>query len=116
MTSNDLQISPRSFFLPGITPGYHMSMHAKNWVPKPYRLPVIEKCHVCDGQTDKQTDIQTDRQTNRQTHRQTDRQPYTQTDSQPDRQTDRQTDTQTDRNTYRLTDTQAENRDEVFYP
>ena len=40
-----------------------MSMHAKNWVPRPYRLPVIEKCHVCDGQTDKQTDRQTDRQT-----------------------------------------------------
>ena len=40
-----------------------MSMHAKNWVPRPYRLPVIEKCHVCDGQTNRQTDKQTDRQT-----------------------------------------------------
>ena len=49
--------------LSGITPGYHMSMHAKNHVPRPSRLAVIEKCHVCDGQTDKQTDRQIDRQT-----------------------------------------------------
>ena len=46
--------------LHGITSGYHMSMHAKNRVPRPYRLAVIEKCHVCDGQTDKQTDRQTE--------------------------------------------------------
>ena len=51
--------------LSGITPGYHMSMHAKNHVPRPSRLAVIEKCHVCDGQTDKQTDRQTNRQTDR---------------------------------------------------
>ena len=49
------------FFLLGITPRYHMIMHAKNWVPRPYHLPVIEKYHVCDGQTNRQTDIQTDR-------------------------------------------------------
>ena len=49
--------------LSGITPGYHMSMHAKNHVPRPSRLAVIEKCHVCDGQTNRQTDKQTDRQT-----------------------------------------------------
>ena len=47
-------------FLPGISPGYHMSMHAKKWVPRPYHLPVIEKCNICDGQTDKQTDTQTE--------------------------------------------------------
>ena len=47
----------------GITPGAHISMHAKNHVPRPSRLALIEKCHVCDGQTDKQTDRQTDRQT-----------------------------------------------------
>ena len=46
--------------LSGITPGYHMSMHAKNHVPRPSRLAVIEKCHVCDGQTNRQTDRQTD--------------------------------------------------------
>ena len=53
------------FFLFGITPGYHMSMHAKNRVPRPSRLAVIEKCHVCDGQTHRYTDRQTDRQTDR---------------------------------------------------
>ena len=51
------------FILPGITPGYHMSMHAKNQVPRPFRLAVIDKCHVCDGQTHRHTDTQTDTQT-----------------------------------------------------
>ena len=51
------------FFLPGITLGYHMNIYAKNWVPRPYRLPVIEKYHVCYGQTNRQTDRQTDTQT-----------------------------------------------------
>ena len=49
-------------YISGITPGYHMSKHAKNRVPKPSRLAVIEKCHVCDGQTNRQTDKHTDRQ------------------------------------------------------
>ena len=48
------------FILPGITPGYHMSMHAKNQVPRPFGLAVIDKCHVCDGQTHKQTHKHTD--------------------------------------------------------
>ena len=60
MTSNDLHISPRSFFLFGITPGYHMSMHAKNQVPRPFGLAVIDNCHVCDGQTHKHTNTQTE--------------------------------------------------------
>ena len=48
------------FILPGITPGYHISMHAKNQVPRPFGLAVIDKCHVCDGHTDTQTDTQTE--------------------------------------------------------
>ena len=43
-----------------VTPGYHMSMHAKNRVPRPFSFAVIEKCHVCDRQTHKQTDRHTD--------------------------------------------------------
>ena len=55
------------FILPGITPGYHMSMHAINQVHRPFGLAVIDKCHVCDGHTDTQTDTQADTQTeNRQ--------------------------------------------------
>ena len=46
--------------LSSITSGYHMSMHAKNHVPSPFRLAVIDKCHVCDGHTDTQTDTQTE--------------------------------------------------------
>ena len=60
MTLNDLHISPRSKILPGIAPGYHRSMHAKNQVPRPFGLAVIDKCHVCDGHTDTQTDTQTE--------------------------------------------------------
>ena len=44
-----------------------MSMHDKNRIPRPSRLAVIEKCHVCDGQTDRHTDRQTVRQTDTQT-------------------------------------------------
>ena len=35
-------------------------MHAKNQVPRPFGLAVIDKCHVCDGQTHKQTHKHTD--------------------------------------------------------
>ena len=41
-----------------------MSMHAKNRVPRPSRLAVIEEFHVCDGQTDTQTDTQTENRYN----------------------------------------------------
>ena len=40
-----------------------MSMLAKNQVPRPFSLAVIDKCHVCDGQTHRHTDTQTDTQT-----------------------------------------------------
>ena len=48
------------FFLFGITPGYHMSMHAKKCVPRLFRLAVIEKYHVCDGHTNRMKDRHTD--------------------------------------------------------
>ena len=101
MTSNELHISTRSLFLPGITPGCHMSMHAKNWVLRPYGLPVIEKCHVCNGQThreqDRKRETQTDRPTDRQRSCETDLETVTPTDKQRDKRTDRQTDRQTER-------------------
>ena len=50
----------RIFIKHNVASGYHMSMHAKNRVPRPSRLTVIKKCHDCDGHTDRQTDIQTD--------------------------------------------------------
>ena len=35
-------------------------MHDTNRVAWSFSLAVIEKCHICDGQTDTQTDRQTD--------------------------------------------------------